>query len=206
MKTGGLAGFVYKYTMNIVFYFWRCTNLESTYNIAVNETIAIFSEKLQKPITITRIEQNVITQWLLWKTADNAEQRQKPNGGYGWAKLREKYYHKKPYYFAPERRIDIAIWCGGQLCGLALGGVSKQYDHVALDCVEGSPVRTHPLKGHVLDIILFIVTQYAMIQDIDEVRLVDPVNNLISHYQSMGFELVSVGKKQKPYCSRNVHQ
>ena len=176
-----------------------------TYDMAVNETITVFSEKLQKPSIITKIDQNAIIQWSHWKTAENAEPRQKPNDGYDWAKLREMYYHKKPYYFAPERRIDIAIWCEGQLCGLALGGVSKQYDYIVLDYIEGSSVCTHPLKGHVLDITFFMVTQYAMIENIDEIRLVDPVNNLIPYYQSIGFELVSI-RKQKPYCFRKVHQ
>lgn len=168
-----------------------------------NEITFLFKE-INASIFLTRINENAIRKWVDWKKAENIVQRQKPNGGYNWAELRSKYYHKKPYYYAPMRRIDLAIWCEEQLCGLMLGGISQQYDYITIDFIEGSPVLNHPLKDHVLDIILETIERYAIILNINEIRLIDPVENLISYYKLIGFELVT--EKQKSYCFRKVHK
>lgn len=158
-----------------------------------SEVASNFSKELSKDIKITRIESETIKQWNTgWKPINP---RKKPDGGWDWALLREQYYFKKCRY-APQRRIDIAIWEREtqQLCGLALGEVEKNRSFLTIDYVEGAPTN-HPLKGHVLDLVLTIVKRYAIVLNIHELRLNDPVDGLIRHYESLGFQTKRDGKQ-----------
>lgn len=166
-----------------------------------HETSELFSQGLQANIVITDMNERALEKWQTWKTIEGTKQRKKPNGGWNWAELRRKYYHKL-FSYSPQRRIDLAIWCDDQLSGLVLGQVSKSKEYVTIDYIESLPVETHRLKGHILDIALFTTEQYATILNIRELRLIDPVENLIPYYQAEGFELVTAEKK--PYCFRKI--
>lgn len=122
--------------------------------------------------------------------------------------MREQYFKK--YRLHAQRKIDIAIWEGEipQLCGLVLGGVAKDTSFLTIDYVEGAPdlegAPAHPLKGHILDIVFTIVKRYAMILNINELRLNDPVEGLILHYESeLGFKTKRDGKKT--YCFQRLN-
>lgn len=169
-------------------------------DVIFEEVAGNFSKALSKNIKITRIESETVKQWNTgWRPISP---RKKPDGGWDWALLREQYYFKK-YRYAPQRRIDIAIWEGEiqPLCGLALGGVAKDMSFVTIDYVEGAPAN-HPLKGHILDIVFTTVKRYAMILNIHELRLNDPVDGLICHYESLGFQTKRDGKKT--YCFQRL--
>lgn len=163
--------------------------------VVFEEVSQHFSEALQKDILIIRIEKEAIKQWSEnWKTVPNP--RKKPDGGWDWALLWKDYCYKR-FRYRKQYMVDIAIYVKQELCGLALGGIEKDNSYISIDYVEGSPIIEHPLKGHVLDIILTGTCRYATIYNISELRLDNPVDGLISYYESKGFETVHGDKN---YC------
>lgn len=169
-----------------------------------NRTGKYFSEKLGKNVKLERIQPTTIQIWTQEWSGIN--QRKKPDGNFDWAKLRDTYYHKK-FPYSDQRRIDIAIWEERQLCGLAVGGIPKERNYISIDYIEGVPVE-HSLKGHILDILLTVIEQYARILKISELRLNDPVEALIERYESQyGFQTVktvSPSKSTQCYCFKNI--
>lgn len=164
---------------------------------------SFFSKKLGLDVNISHIDENAIKQWNTnWRNSPDREQRKKPNGGWDWAELRRRYYHKKLKY-APQRRIDIAIWNEEQLCGLVLGEAHKIADYIAIDYVEGAPVK-NLLKGHILDIAIKSIEQYAILIRKSEIRLIDPVEGLFEYYKMMGFKYV--GDATPHYFSSQVNE
>lgn len=176
-------------------------------DVIFEEVAGNFSKTLSKNIKITRIEPETVKQWNTgWRPINR---RKKPDGGWDWAQLRKEYYFKK-YPYVPRRKIDIVIWEGEipQLCGLVLGGVAKDTSFLTIDYVEGAPdlegAPAHPLKGHILDMVFTIVKSYAMILNINELRLNDPVDGLIHLYESeYGFKTKHDGKKT--YCFQRLN-
>ncbi len=103
----------------------------------------------------------------------------------------------------PER-FEVALWSGDVLCGLALGRPSKGPSHLALYYVEGrSP--DHPLQGKVTAVVLTALQAYAIALGKKELRLVDPLPDVIPFYCSpaLGFQLVTPGR-EAPYCRRSI--
>lgn len=98
-------------------------------------------------------------------------------------------------------RFEAAIWSGSTLCGLALGRTRSDYCRV--DYAEGSPEPDHPLKGHVIQIVATAAVAYATALGKDEVRLVDPLPELVAYYEMLGF-LLAKPKGEAPYCWRKV--
>jgi len=169
-----------------------------------NRTGEYFSEKLGKNVKLERIQPATIQIWTQEWSGIN--QRKKPDGNFDWAKLRDIYYHKK-FPYSDQRRIDIAIWEEKHLCGLAVGGISKEKTYISIDYIEGSPAQ-HPLKGLVLNIMLAIVEEYARILEIPELRLSDPVDDLIKYYESQyGFQTIEMDvshPKKGRYCTKKI--
>lgn len=162
-----------------------------------------FSKKLCKNVQLKRIQPETIQ---VWTQTWSENPRTKPDGNFDWAKLRDVYYHKKFPYNNP-RMIDIAIWEERQLCGLSIGGIPKEKNYISIDYIEGCPIE-HSLKGHILDILLTVIEQYARILEISELRLNDPVEALIERYESQyGFQTVktvSPSKSTQCYCFKNI--
>lgn len=67
------------------------------------------------------------------------------NATWDWPQYAAIYRQKK------YARLELAIWSGSQLCGLALGKFSPACRVLQMNFVEGAPYA-HPLKGHVLEI------------------------------------------------------
>ena len=73
---------------------------------------------------------------------------------------------------------------------------------LTIDYVEGAPAN-HPLKSHILDLVLTIVKCYAMILNLNELRLNEPVDGLILYYESLGFQTKRDGKNIY-YCFQRL--
>lgn len=158
-----------------------------------------FAIILDKPVRLSRIDDLALTAWSnTWKPNSD---REPPNGGWSW--IEKKQYNNKQH---PEmRRFDVAIWSQDDLCGLALGHLSRDSTHNAIYLIEGCPVQTHPLKGHILNIILTTGIEYAKLMRKKYLRLIDLVQGLIERYKQEGFEYKIRGFSQKtPYCQKEV--
>jgi hypothetical protein len=103
----------------------------------------------------------------------------------------------------PER-FEVAVWNNGVLCGLALGHPSKGPSHLGLHFIEGGNPN-HPLRGELALIVIAAMRSYAVILGKQELRLIDPLPEVIPFYCSpeVGFELVRPDG-DRPYCRRRL--
>ena len=102
-------------------------------------------------------------------------------------------------------RFELAIWCQNALCGLALGRPSPSTSHLSLYYMEGNPDLAHPLCKKVTAVTLTALNAYAVALRKQELRLVEPLPQLIPFYCSpdFGFSLVQP-KRGAPYCRRST--
>ena len=93
------------------------------------------------------------------------------------------------------RRIDLGIWCGDELCGLALGKVTKGRMYARIDRVEGAPDR-RALLGLVGEIALRYLEVVGGIAGCSEAVIVAPASGLIEFYGNLGYvDRVDIGGK-----------
>ena len=94
-------------------------------------------------------------------------------------------------------RFEVAVWSGDTLCGLAVGRTRTEFCRV--DYLEGAPAPDHPLRGSVTIIVFGAVVAYATALGKAEIRLMDPIPAVVSHYVGLGFTLANP-KGGTPYC------
>jgi len=133
----------------------------------------------------------------IWAETWQAIERSEPDGGWDWAHIHNETKWR-------DDQFCIALWHDDAiLCGLALLTVTR--GAIAVEVLEGNPDRNHPLKRSVLPILLDTSTRFAQVVGRSELRLVEPVDGLISVYCDVyGFELVPASKGQKTVCRRSV--
>ncbi|MDV2081238.1 hypothetical protein [Marinobacter xestospongiae] len=145
-------------------------------------------------VKLTPINNLALAKYREWSVGTTT--RKPPNGGWDWATWSAVYREKYP------KRIEIAIWYGGTLCGLALGKMSEKNVHVRLEVLEGSTSPIHPLKGRVAYIALTAVEMFGYALGAEESRVIDPVDGAIRSYGKLGYRLFPAAKKQPRYMSK----
>jgi hypothetical protein len=108
-------------------------------------------------------------------------------GGWDWSGLVERI-SRRPSAF------QVAIWSGEQLCGLAVGRVSRRRASgrrhtLSVHFLEGNPHREHPLRGRVAEIAIAAAEAYADGLGAWRVRLIDPLPGVFRTYQRLGFTI-----------------
>jgi hypothetical protein len=90
--------------------------------------------------------------------------------------------------------FQVAIWSGEELCGLAVGRVSRRRPSgrrhtVSVHYLEGSPDRGHPLRGRVAEVAIAAADAYGVILGARRVRLIDPLPGVFRTYERLGFSI-----------------
>jgi hypothetical protein len=90
--------------------------------------------------------------------------------------------------------FQVAIWSGDELCGLAVGRVSRRRPSgrrhtVSVHYLEGSPRREHPLRGRVAAVAIAAAEVYGDIVGAWRIRLIDPLPGVFRIYQRLGFTI-----------------
>jgi hypothetical protein len=105
--------------------------------------------------------------------------------------------------------LPFAIWYGDDLCGLALGQVSRPRftttrHTVSLTYVERRPEPPAvPLHRGVILLATEVAENYGIIIGARRLRLRAPDRNLLGYYESYGF--ITVWKGSRPlYCEREI--
>lgn len=98
-------------------------------------------------------------------------------------------------------RFEVAVWSAQTLCGLALGRTRAAY--CGIDYLEGSPEPTHALKGRVTTLVAAAATIYAIALGKSQLRLMNPLPDMVARYQALGFALAAP-KGESPYCWRTL--
>jgi hypothetical protein len=108
-----------------------------------------------------------------------------------WDDMAEHYRKNEP------SRFEVSVWSGASLCGLALGLIRDEFCRV--DYLEGSPVIDHPLKGFVAVAVTGAAAVYMVAQDKQELRLMNPIPEVVPLYESLGFKVANLPTGD-PYC------
>lgn len=125
-------------------------------------------------------------------------------GGWDWPGLVERI-SRRPSAF------QVAIWSGEQLCGLAVGRVSKRRPSgrrhtLSLHFLEGNPHRAHPLSGRVAEIAIAAAEAYAQGLGAWRVRLIDdPLPGVFRTYQRLGFTIARESTTRL-YFEKRIHR
>lgn len=123
-------------------------------------------------------------------------------GGWDWPTLIERQPRRAAI-------LSVAIWYGDDLCGLALGHASRPNANsirrtVTLTHVERRPEPPDvPLRRRVIPISIAVAEGYGLLLGASRVRLQNPDQNLLRHYERLGFAVVWKGDKPI-YCEREI--
>ena len=101
-------------------------------------------------------------------------------GGWPWDLLVRSYL-KKP------RAFHAALWESNQLCGLAVGAVSKGRRRITLRYVQSAPDPEHPLRGRVMLLMLEAVKEYGLALGSESLVLRNPLAGVLRLYLDLGF-------------------
>lgn len=122
-------------------------------------------------------------------------------GGWPWDVLLRKAW-RRPSAF------HLAIWSGGELCGLAVGRLSRRRvlgirHTLSVHFMEGSPHPRHPLKGDVALLVIVAADAYARAMGAHRLRLMNPLPGALPIYLRYGFTVARV-TGQAVYCERRI--
>ncbi len=93
--------------------------------------------------------------------------------------------------FRHPKRFELAIWHNGELISLSIGRPTYRCGSLRLDFLEASE-ENRSVK--VLPIVLVALTAYAVAINVDEIRLVQPINETVKkYYESAGMHYVAKG-------------
>ena len=120
--------------------------------------------------------------------------------------LQWDWWHWHKGFGDSPHRFEIAIRLDGLLVGMVLG-VFRPADgdagaRLEIWYLEGKPGE-HNLKGSMLGIILELSYYYAQVKDATELRIVDPLPEVMPLYEAFGFQAVAQGGSVV-YCFRTV--
>lgn len=87
-----------------------------------------------------------------------------------------------------DARLDVAIWSGVALCGVAWGSVTARW--VSINWLEGNPGPANALRGYVTKIAVALMETHAHVLGCRETRIVGPVPLLVSYYEEFGYHPV----------------
>jgi hypothetical protein len=104
------------------------------------------------------------------------------------------------------RRLELSLWNGTDLCGVGVARLSDARKWVSVTYIEGSPIRSHPLKGQVVtwvliaaDIFAALVAEACSIHK-PRIRILHPLPESIEWYEQLGYYPVQHARANgKPY-------
>ena len=105
-------------------------------------------------------------------------------GGWPWDLMMKRVLQKP-------RSFHVAVWEGTELCGLALGSVSKGRRQITLRFMESSPHPERPLRGAIAIIVFEAAAALAEVLGADRILLRNPLPVLLPFYARFGFTLAS---------------
>ncbi|MBA1280441.1 N-acetyltransferase [Stutzerimonas stutzeri] len=86
------------------------------------------------------------------------------------------------------RGIDISLWFGIELCGLAYASPRNSKLCIKVILLEGKPDKSHPLRGFVAPLVLEAIVNYATLLGCVEIEMEEPAAGAVPWYRKLGFE------------------
>lgn len=99
----------------------------------------------------------------------------------GWNWRRElRRFRNRP------RRVEVVLWHGDIVCGVALGRISDRCVVATIHLVESNP-EGNPLAGSVVPFITRFLETLAVSLGCKEVSIEQPAEGLVDYYAEIGF-------------------
>ena len=145
----------------------------ATYEVAAES----LRTKLGVPeIRMGSIDQAALTAWhQTWHPDVNRD-------SFDWYEQRARIRHKVA-------RLDVSLWHGDVLCGLAAGHPSPARRFARIHALEGNPDKSHPLGGKVTDCLVQAFVFYGINLGAEEVRIMHPLPRALRSYRRLGVHL-----------------
>jgi hypothetical protein len=142
---------------------------------------------LQPPIMVDHISARALGAW-----RDEWVRRHKGNPwDWDWEERRREFRN------VPSR-LEIALWSGDVLCGLAIGRPSAKKTCLEMRFMARRWGDDNPLQGNVMPLIADVSIEYAYLLGSATVRIWRPYPEMVPHYVAFGFHCRDdVGP---PYC------
>lgn len=147
-------------------------------------------------VLIRDTDAEAVLAWRTWNTPHPSGA-----GGWNWEALIRRA-RRRP------SALHLALWCGGELCGLAVGRASRRafsgmHETVSLHFLEGSPDPQHPLRGHVAPLAIAASAAYGQVLGASRLRLRDPLPGALPLYRDLGFTIAQKSGRVI-HCERRI--
>lgn len=117
----------------------------------------------------------------------------RPHATWKWQEKIALYRQTEP------KRFELALYYRSICCGLSLGRPNRSGKHLRLEFVESNPDPLQPLRKKVMPLSIQAYVQYARAIAAAELRLANPVPELIPYYSRMGFVYHAIGMGSETY-------
>jgi len=169
----------------------------AAYESARRDAIAAFH--LGSELQLADIDARAIYEWRrTWAGRKHAT----GTGGWNWTSLVEQQPRRAT-------RLTLAIWYGGDLCGLVIGRTSRHRatgarHTITLTHAERRPEPPDvPLRGLIIPIAAAVARRYGAAVGATRLRLGYPDPKLLRYYELLGFEVAWEGGKPV-YCEQEI--
>ncbi|MBB2169969.1 hypothetical protein HLH36_16725 [Gluconacetobacter aggeris] len=103
------------------------------------------------------------------------------------------WFYINEHYSKYIRKIDVAIWHGADLCGMAIGKASRgknaENSNVTIEFIQGAPGSINPIKGNVAPISVEVFNNFGFLTDKRVVYLESPLPAVVPYYTNIGFSI-----------------
>lgn len=139
-------------------------------------------------VSLRDIDQTALDAASAWRSAYAGVGKADYLPAWDWGKEARRFKRRS-------RRLELAIWVGDVLCGLAIGRISDRCIVATIHLLEGNPAG-NPLGGNVIPIATRYLEVLAATIGCREASIESPVPTLVERYRSAGYvKEVFKGKK-----------
>jgi hypothetical protein len=158
---------------------------------------ALESAAVHVPLRLADTDEETLVAW-------RATWRDGHPSGYGnwnWDRILRRAW-RRPSAF------HVAVWSGGQLCGLGVGRLSKRRlvgvrHTISVHFIESAHDSRHPLRRRVAPLVISAAEAYGGLVGASRIRLVEPLPGIVPMYEGFGFT-VAWKAGQPVYCERRI--
>lgn len=117
----------------------------------------------------------------------------RPHATWNWRDKVAIYRQTEP------KRFELALYYRSICCGLSLGRPNRSGKHLRLEFIENNPDPFQPLRRKVVPISLRASRRYAQLIGASELRIANPIPELIPYYSRMGLVYHAAGTGSETY-------
>lgn len=149
--------------------------------------------RLRRNVNITELDRDALQ---AWRSSWRGRSHWTGNGGFPWDMLSRRH-RQKP------RSFHAAIWSNGELCGLAVGWLSRGHTQLTMHYLESAPDARHPLRGDIAYLAFTAAEFYGRAAGARTLLLRNPLPAMAERYARMGFRL-ALNRRGLVYFDRPI--